>query len=95
MIGMYCRGRHGGRTTLCEDCEALLTYARLKIDGCVFHDGKPVCNECRVHCYSRGMRDRVRSVMRFSGPRMLLAHPVLGILHLADRINRPEGSRRA
>lgn len=87
MIGMYCRGRHSGSLGPCEDCDALLSYARLKIDRCVFHDHKPVCNECRVHCYSSGMRDRIRNVMRFSGPRMLLAHPVLGFLHLVDRIH--------
>jgi hypothetical protein len=30
------------------------------------------------------MRDRVKEVMRFSGPRMLLRHPILAIRHLLD-----------
>ena len=30
------------------------------------------------------MRDRIREVMRFAGPRMLLYHPILGILHMLD-----------
>jgi hypothetical protein len=28
------------------------------------------------------MRERVRQVMRFAGPRMLLHHPLLAIAHL-------------
>ena len=90
MIGMYCRARHNSAIVPCEECGALLLYAHLKIDTCVFHAHKPVCNECRVHCYSRAMREEVRKVMRFSGPRMLLAHPVLGVRHMVDRIHRPE-----
>jgi hypothetical protein len=93
MIGMYCRARHGNAIVPCEECSGLLSYAHQKIDTCVFHDHKPVCNECRIHCYSRGMREEVRNVMRFSGPRMLLAHPLLGILHMVDRIHRPGGKR--
>ena len=30
------------------------------------------------------MRERVRVVMRYAGPRMLLRHPILAILHLRD-----------
>ena len=30
------------------------------------------------------MRERVRVVMRYAGPRMLLRHPVLTLLHLRD-----------
>ena len=94
MIGMYCRARHRGAIVPCKECGALLLFAHLKIDKCVFHDRKPVCNECRVHCYSSGMREEVRTVMRFSGPRMLLAHPLLGVLHMVDRIRRPEQESR-
>jgi hypothetical protein len=30
------------------------------------------------------MRGQVREVMRYAGPRMLLRHPVLAVLHLLD-----------
>jgi hypothetical protein len=30
------------------------------------------------------MRERVREVMRYSGPRMLTRHPVLAVAHLVD-----------
>ena len=35
-----------------------------------------------VHCYQPQMREQIRQVMRYSGPRMLLYHPVLAIWHL-------------
>ena len=88
MIEMYCRARHGAAAAPCGECGALLAYAHRRIDACVFHDHKPVCNACTVHCYSRGTREHVRRVMRFSGPRMLVSHPVLGVLHMLDRIQR-------
>jgi len=60
---------------------------------CRTHHGAPIlCDECsgllsyapRKICYSRTMREDVRRVMRFSGPRMPAAHPLLSILHMLD-----------
>jgi hypothetical protein len=31
------------------------------------------------------MRDQVKAVMRYAGPRMLWRHPVLAIAHLIDQ----------
>ena len=86
MIGMRCRSAHRTPAGLCDDCARLLAYAEARIDACRFGADKPVCNRCPVHCYSRPMRDQVRTVMRFSGPRMPLAHPLLAVLHLRDSL---------
>ena len=83
MMAMYCRHHHGGRA-LCAECSALSDYARRRLERCVFGDAKPTCANCVVHCYRADMRERVRVMMRWAGPRMLLRHPVLGILHLLD-----------
>ena len=85
MVRMYCHHHHGG-TPLCADCSALFDYAQRRLQRCVFGDAKPNCAKCVVHCYSAAMREKIRIVMRWAGPRMLLRHPVLGVLHLlADR----------
>ncbi len=81
MIGMYCRHHHGG-TPLCTDCAALEDYAKRRLERCVFGDAKPNCAKCAVHCYNSDMREQIRMVMRWAGPRMLLRHPILGIRHL-------------
>lgn len=85
MVRMYCRGNgHEGRAPLCAACAALLEYAERRLRRCVFGDAKPNCANCLVHCYSADMRAQIRIVMRWSGPRMLLRHPIMGISHLID-----------
>jgi hypothetical protein len=86
MLGIYCEDRHGTRGPLCADCERLQDYAHGRLDTCPFQEEKPVCNRCEVHCYSRTMRDRVREVMRYAGPRMPLRHPWLAFLHGLDKL---------
>jgi hypothetical protein len=82
MIAMYCRGHHGGAgTPLCDDCAALHDYARRRLQRCVFGDAKPTCANCTVHCYKAAMRERIRQVMRWAGPRMLWRHPALALWH--------------
>jgi hypothetical protein len=83
MIRMHCRDWHAG-DPLCAECAALASYAARRLERCVFGAAKPTCANCKVHCYSADMRERVRVVMRYAGPRMLLRHPILGIAHLID-----------
>lgn len=83
MLGMYCRDQHGGKE-LCAECQELLTYARQRLEKCPFQEGKTTCAKCPVHCYKPAMRERVRTVMRYSGPRMTYRHPMMAIQHLID-----------
>jgi hypothetical protein len=83
MIAMYCRGVHAS-DPLCPDCAALLTYALQRIEKCPFGADKPTCANCTIHCYRLEMREQARAVMRYAGPRMLLRHPILVLLHLRD-----------
>jgi hypothetical protein len=85
MLHIWCRDRHGSTGQLCAECTGLLDYARRRLDTCPFQDAKPACNHCAVHCYSAVMRKRVKQVMRYSGPRMVLRHPVLSLFHLLDK----------
>ena len=81
MVGIYCKGRGHGEE-LCPDCAELLRYAEARLDSCGFGDGKPFCSKCLVHCYRPEMREKMRAVMRYAGPRMLLHDPVMAIRHL-------------
>lgn len=82
MIALYCRKQHGNREGLCPDCAALDTYARQRSDKCPFMETKTFCSNCRVHCYRPEMREKIRAVMRFSGPRMMFHHPVMAVRHV-------------
>ena len=85
MVQMYCKHNHSNTNFPCFDCDELIEFADQRIDKCIFHNDKPVCAECQVHCYRQEMREKIKTVMRFAGPRMLLRHPILGIRHLIDK----------
>ena len=88
MIAIYCRAhhkeaRHGcAKAELCPECRDLETYAKIRSDKCPFMETKTFCSNCKVHCYKPEMREKIRQVMRFSGPRMLLHDPVNAIRHV-------------
>ncbi len=84
MIALYCRRKHGTKGRICEDCAALDAYARMRSDKCPFMETKTFCSNCKVHCYKPEMREKIREVMRFSGPRMLTVHPMLAIKHVIE-----------
>ena len=84
MIALYCRRQHHmPRGTLCPECRELHDYALARIDRCPFMETKTFCSACKVHCYRPAMREKIRAVMRWAGPRMLPVHPVLSIRHVA------------
>ncbi len=84
MIRLYCRKKHGTRKELCTECQALQDYAMQRSDKCPFMETKTFCSNCKVHCYRPEMREKIREVMRFSGPRMMLYHPVMAVSHLIE-----------
>lgn len=87
MISLYCRAHHHSKgNKLCSSCQSLVEYAFERIERCPFGATKPTCANCKVHCYRGDRRDEIREVMRYSGPRMLLHHPYLAIMHLVDRL---------
>ena len=86
MIRLYCRKKHKEsdrkKGQLCPECQELFDYARLRSEKCPFMEKKTFCSNCKVHCYKPEMREKIRQVMRFSGPRMLLYHPILAVWHV-------------
>jgi hypothetical protein len=95
MVGLYCRGHHAPSDGLCADCDSLLNYAFCRLDRCPFGSQKPACAKCPIHCYKAEMRAKVKEVMRYSGPRMVLRHPLLSLLHQFDSLRgRPERPSR-
>lgn len=81
MIGLYCRAHHGG-SELCQECAALRDYAHERLSHCQFGENKKKCKACTVHCYRPDMREAIRKVMRYSGPRMLFHHPIITLQHM-------------
>lgn len=83
MCRLYCRHHHGGKEP-CAECQALLDYSIQRTLRCPFGEDKGPCKDCTVHCYRALMKDRIRAIMAWSGPRMLFRHPWLALAHLMD-----------
>lgn len=82
MITIYCRSKHKSGNQLCTVCEDLNTYALQRLERCPFGEGKPTCGSCTIHCYKKDMREKIKTVMRYSGPRLLFIHPIVTIKHM-------------
>jgi len=96
MAAIYCRDHHAPDSALCAECRDLMDYATRRLDRCVFGEDKPTCANCKVHCYSATMRERVRTMMRHAGPRMMWRHPILALAHVVvGRREAPDLPRKA
>lgn len=90
MIGIYCRKKHKTKDDdLCAECRELADYATARVEHCPHMADKTFCSRCETHCYKPDMRERIRQVMRFSGPRMIIYCPKMCIKHkLEERRKR-------
>jgi ferredoxin len=84
MIRLYCQRKEGNKS-LCEQCSQLEEYAHKRLSACKYGEQKTSCKKCPTHCYRKNMREKIRQVMRFSGPRMILYHPLEAIRHLFEK----------
>ena len=90
MIRIACKAWHGTGQGLCGECDELRLFADTRLERCPFGEQKPTCANCLVHCYKADMRERMREVMRFAGPRMLRRHPILALWHVLDGFREPQ-----
>ena len=94
MIDIYCHDHHKNQGKLCEECRELAEYARFRLKNCPFQENKTTCGNCPIHCYKPKMREKIREVMGYSGPRMTLRHPLEAIGHMIDGLKKEPGPRK-
>ncbi|MFX0038864.1 MAG: nitrous oxide-stimulated promoter family protein [Promethearchaeota archaeon] len=90
MIGMYCKNNHDSNGEFCDNCLELSEYAIKRLNYCQFDENKPTCEKCPIHCYKPVMREKIREIMRYSGPRMIYTHPIMGFRHLFKKLRKFE-----
>ncbi len=96
LIERFCRDHPAPAASLCDECATLTSYARKRLERCPYGDEKPTCVHCPIHCYQPRIREQIRDVMRYAGPRLLIQHPILAVRHwLDERKPLPERPRRA
>lgn len=82
MIELY--EKHHPEIDSKDKYKRLFDYAINRLERCYFGEEKPACKHCPIHCYQPARREEIKAIMRWSGPRMLLRHPILAIRHLID-----------
>lgn len=55
---------------LCPNCQEFLHYAITRHLSCPLAP-KPACKTCHIHCYRPDHREKIREIMRFSGPHLI------------------------
>ena len=85
MINIYCRKKHKSKKNeLCDECKELLEYANKRLDFCKFGDDKKFCSKCPIHCYKNDMKVKIKKVMKFSGPWLIIYSPMQLIKHIFE-----------
>jgi hypothetical protein len=84
MVKLYCK-RKLHLPAIDDEHKALITYAHKRLDGCKFGEKKTACQHCHIHCYKPDMREKIRAIMRWAGPRMIIYDPIAAIKHLLNR----------
>lgn len=82
MINLYCNKKHNCKDEICEECKELLEYAHKRLTYCKFGNEKTSCSKCPIRCYKSDMKLRVKEVMKFSGPRLIIYKPYEFIRHI-------------
>ena len=65
------------------------------LNAAPFMETKTFCSACKVHCYKPEMRQQMRAVMCYAGPRMLLSHPIPVLRHIAETLRRKRRNAHA
>ena len=95
MIRMYCHGQHGTKgAEICPECRDLTAYADLRLGKCPFKKDKQFCSFCRIHCYKTEYREKIKAVMKYSGPRMIFTHPVFAIGHVVQMMKYKRAEKK-
>lgn len=84
MVYIYCKGKKHSEH-LCGNCKELVEYANQRLVACRFGENKSFCSKCTVHCFKPEMREKIKAVMKYSGPRMMLHNPIMAIKHLIQK----------
>lgn len=88
MIDMYCEDHNISERNLVNDPISLSMYVEHRIKHCIWGNEKTTCGQCTTHCYTPKMREAIKKVMKYSGPRMIYRHPLMALYHLYYSLRR-------
>ena len=93
MISIYCKKKHHQKV-LCTECEDLQNFALKRLSHCRHGDNKTFCSSCSTHCYPPHYKEKIKAVMRFSGPRLIFSHPIMVMDHILESIKHKRQNKK-
>lgn len=84
MTALYCRGhKHQlDENGECADCDLLLRYSLSRTQRCPYIEKTLFCSNCPTPCYRPDMKEKMRVMMKYSGPRLFFRRPITVIWHV-------------
>lgn len=84
MIETYCRGnKHTSKDDpVCDKCQQVMDYSQFRTSKCPYIKKTLFCVNCPTPCYKPDMKEEMRKVMKYAGPRFLFKHPIYFIHHV-------------
>ena len=89
MARIYCRAHHDGEQDaagLCPTCRETVDATLARTVACPFgHELN--CQDCEIHCQHGDAQARIKEIMAYAAPRMLLRHPLMTAEYLRKKLN--------
>ena len=81
---IFCKAHHSGEKdpcALCSLCHEIVEVTLVRTASCPYgHEGN--CQDCAIHCQRGEAQERIREIMRYAAPRMVLRHPLMTMEYL-------------
>lgn len=81
MVMIYCDGHHKHTLSPCPKCQEVLDYSKFRTSKCPYIKKTLFCSNCPTPCYKPDMKEEMRVIMKYSGPRYFFKHPILVLKH--------------
>ena len=84
MIRLYCRKKHGTKKIFVPNAKHFRSMRCSAVINAPLWKPRPFALTAVCIVTSRKCVKKIREVMRFSGPRMILHHPVMAVRHVIE-----------
>lgn len=68
--------------SLCDECLNLALKAQIHTQHCVRMQEKSFCHLCPKSCYSKQDLKQISAMMKYSGKKIILYHPILALKYI-------------
>ncbi|MDO4501664.1 MAG: nitrous oxide-stimulated promoter family protein [Coriobacteriia bacterium] len=88
---IYCRAHHADQPKdqagMCPECAATIAFTHDRAASCPNgHQGN--CQDCSIKCNRGDQQQRIKAIMAYAAPRMLVRHPLMTLEYLGKKMRK-------